>query len=133
MVEHTFALQAALACCQEHGIVAAEAYLLERQGDILAALAIYISEIKRANTSLAMAVKSGKVTLPRTAPRQAALDTGMVLTYLNEDLNEKDGMMSCMKFSRCILRFVGEPVKSFSQESQKGDVNLGPARTVQQA
>ena len=61
--------QAALACCQQHGISAAEAYLLERQGDIPAALAIFISEINKANAQLHAAVKSGRTTLPRTAPR----------------------------------------------------------------
>ena len=61
----------ALACCQQHGISAAEAYLLERQGDIPAALAIFISEINKANRLLTAAVKSGRITLPRTAPRSA--------------------------------------------------------------
>ncbi|KAK9839358.1 hypothetical protein WJX84_012353 [Apatococcus fuscideae] len=78
-----YRVEMALACCQQHGIPAAEAYLLERQGDIPAALAIFISEINKANMLLTTAVKSGRVTLPRTAPREAGGKGAGIAAFLH--------------------------------------------------
>ena len=47
--------------CQRHGVTDAEAYLLERLGDVTAALCIYVGRLEAATSGLVDAVLSGQL------------------------------------------------------------------------
>ena len=60
-------VEACLPLCQQYGVHDAEAYLLERLGDIPAALHLYTSAVRTCNTALVEAVQRGALQLPRPA------------------------------------------------------------------
>ena len=53
--------QEVLPFCQRHGVTDAEAYLLERLGDVTAALRIYVGRLEAATSGLVDAVLSGRL------------------------------------------------------------------------
>lgn len=54
-------MQEVLPYCQQFGVLEAQAYLLERLGDIPAALDIYVQQLEQAARALVDAVLSGRV------------------------------------------------------------------------
>ena len=60
-------VEACLPLCQQHGVHDAQAYLLERLGDIPAALHLYTTAARTCNTALVEAVQGGALQLPRPA------------------------------------------------------------------
>lgn len=61
-------VEACLPLCQQHGVHDAEAYLLERLGDIPAALCLYTTAVRTCNSALVEAVQGGAMPLLRPAP-----------------------------------------------------------------
>ena len=57
-------VEACLPHCQQYGVRDAQAYLLERLGDIAAAIKLYVQDIERCNAALIQAVLQGDVHLP---------------------------------------------------------------------
>ena len=60
-------VEACLPLCQQHGVHDAEAHLLERLGDVPAALRLYTTAVRTCNTALVEAVQNGALQLPRPA------------------------------------------------------------------
>ena len=57
-------VEACLPHCQQNEVNDAQAYLLERLGDIAAAMKLYVQHIQRCNAALVHAVLQGDVQLP---------------------------------------------------------------------
>ena len=57
-------MEACLPHCQQFEVNDAQAYLLERLGDIAAAIKLYVQDIERCNAALIQAVLLGDVHLP---------------------------------------------------------------------
>ena len=57
-------MEACLPQCQQFEVNDAQAYLLERLGDIAAALKLYLQDIERCNAALISGVLAGHVLLP---------------------------------------------------------------------
>ena len=57
-------MEACLLHCQQFEVNKAQAYLLERLGDIAAAIKLYVQDIERCNAALLQAVLQGHVHLP---------------------------------------------------------------------
>lgn len=60
-------METCLHCCRRFEVSAAQAYLLERLGDIAAAIKLYVEDIQRCNAALIQAVLQGEVHLPNLA------------------------------------------------------------------
>lgn len=69
-------VEACLPHCQQLEVKDAHAYLLERLGDIAAAIKLYVQDIERCNAALIQAVLQGDVHLPNvtTASGRCASD-----------------------------------------------------------
>lgn len=59
-----FRVEACLPSCQRYKVNDAHAYLLERLGDIAAAIKLYVHDIERCNSALIQGVLQGDVLLP---------------------------------------------------------------------
>lgn len=57
-------VEACLPHCQRFGVNDAQAYLLERLGDIAAAIQLYVQDIQRCDAALIQAVLQGDLLLP---------------------------------------------------------------------
>ncbi|KAL3136710.1 hypothetical protein ABBQ38_005943 [Trebouxia sp. C0009 RCD-2024] len=63
----SYRVEACLPHCQRFGVNDAQAYLLERLGDIAAAIKLYVQDIERCDAALIQAVLQGQVLLPNVA------------------------------------------------------------------
>ena len=59
--------EACMSACQKHGVHDGEAFLLERLGDVTAALNLYVRNIERCNASFVVQALQGHVQLPNVA------------------------------------------------------------------
>lgn len=76
-----YRVEACLPSCQRYEVNDAHAYLLERLGDIAAAIKLYVHDIERCNSALIQGVLQGDVLLPNvTSPSgRYAIDTHLLL------------------------------------------------------
>ena len=58
-------MEACLPYCQRYGVRDAEGFLLERLGDVSAAVKLYTASLAEANRQLVTAVMAGRIILPR--------------------------------------------------------------------
>ena len=63
-------------CCHRYAVNDAQAYLLERLGDIAAAIKLYVHDIEQCNAALIQSILQGDVQLPNvtTASGRCAAD-----------------------------------------------------------
>lgn len=64
----------------------AHAYLLERLGDIAAAIKLYVRDIERCNSALIQGVLQGDVLLPNVTSASGRYAVTLMLTCLSTDL-----------------------------------------------
>ena len=64
---HACRVEACLPACQRWQVNDAQAYLLERLGDVAAAIQLYVRDIEACNQALVAAVLQGQVLLPNVS------------------------------------------------------------------
>ena len=76
-----YRVEACLLSCQRYEVNDAHAYLLERLGDIAAAIKLYVRDIERCNSALIQGVLQGEVLLPNvtSASGRYAVHTHLLL------------------------------------------------------
>lgn len=90
-------MEACLPHCQRFEVNDAHAYLLERLGDIAAAIKLYVRDIERCNAALIHAVLQGDMQLPNVTTASGRFEPSWPLHRL---------ALSCCMWSQKILELI---------------------------